>query len=89
MAAGGIHLSKCAQKPAREQSRFGKEFSALTLGWVRHQPHSLNYIRQFKWLAQHETRGTDKNTDKLKPLIIFTSRHRQDGREGVQKITCC
>jgi hypothetical protein len=33
MAAGGIHFSKCAQKPAREQSRFGKEFSALTLGW--------------------------------------------------------
>jgi len=33
--------------------------------------------------------GTDKNTDKLKPLIIFASRHRQDGREGVQKITCC
>jgi hypothetical protein len=26
-------ISKCAQKPAREQSRFDKEFSALTPGW--------------------------------------------------------
>jgi hypothetical protein len=26
-------ISKFAQKPAREQSRFGKEFSALPLGW--------------------------------------------------------
>jgi hypothetical protein len=51
-------------RPAREMPRCRGVLSGMYLltdgdrtGWLgRDQPHSLNYIRQFKWLAQHETR---------------------------------